>query len=96
MNIVRIGEPVRVQVTFEPVFVRRNENEFAFPHHKIKPRAFIWQNREYQVSEITYVWRELIGEVFVYHFAVTEGDNVFELCFNTSTMDWTLVSVACA
>jgi hypothetical protein len=30
----------------------------------------------------------------VYHFAVTEGTDVFELCFNAVTMEWTLASVA--
>ena len=94
METIDIGEPVRVKATFEPVAVLRDNKGMSFPHHKIKPRSFVWQNREYDVEEITYVWRETIGDAFIYHFAVTECDSVFELCFNSTTMDWTLANVA--
>jgi hypothetical protein len=94
MNILGIGEPVKVEVVFEINPCLRNDKGTVFPHHRLKPRSFLWRNREYYVEEITYVWREAIGDALVYHFAVTQGDNVFELCFNNSTMDWVLANVA--
>jgi hypothetical protein len=94
MNVTEIGEAVRVVVGFEPIATLKDRKGMPFPHHKIRPRSFVWHNREYEVGDITYVWRESIGDAFVYHFAVTESDNVFELCFNSSTMDWTLANVA--
>lgn len=94
MEIIDIGEPVRVNVTFEPLPCLQDRRGTNFPHHKVKPCSFFWRNREYPVQEITYVWREAIGEALIYHFAVTEGANVFELCFNSTTMDWVLKSVA--
>jgi hypothetical protein len=94
MDTIEIGEPVKVSVIFESLPCVRDSRGMTFPHHKIKPRAFFWQNREYRVQEITYVWREAIGDAMLYHFAVTEGDNVFELCFNNTTMEWTLANVA--
>ena len=94
MDIIDIGEPVKVQVIFDVIPCIRDSKGTTFPHNKIKPRTFYWHNREYQVQEITYVWREAIGDAIIYHFAVTECDNVFELCFNNTTMEWTLANVA--
>jgi len=94
METTVIGEPVKVHVIFETRALLRDTRGGIFPHHKVKPRSFVWNGHEHSIREITYVWREAIGDALVYHFAVTEGDNVFELCFNNTTMDWTLVSVA--
>jgi hypothetical protein len=94
MDVVEIGEPVKVDVIFETLPCLKNAKGMVFPHHKIKPQSFSWRGREYRVREITYVWREAIGDALVYHFAVTEGDNIFELCFNNSTMEWALANVA--
>lgn len=94
METIAIGEPIRVHVVFESATCVQDARGRVFPHHKIKPSSFSWRNHEYEVREITYVWREAIGDAMIYHFAATEGDSVFELCFNSSTMEWMLASVA--
>ncbi len=94
MDIIEIGEPIKVHVIFDSTPCVRDSKGRSFPHHKIKPWSFLWHDREYQIKEITYVWREAIGEAMIYHFTVTQGADVFELGFNASTMEWTLMSVA--
>jgi hypothetical protein len=95
MELIEIGEPVKVQVIFESLPCIRDTRGGMFPHHKIKPRSFSWRNREHEIAEITYVWREAIGDALIYHFTVSEGGNIFELCFNNNTMEWILANVAC-
>jgi hypothetical protein len=94
METIAVGEPVKVHVVFDSQPCVKDNQGRVFPHHKVKPCSFLWQNRQHEIREITYVWREAIGDTLVYHFAVTEGADVFELCFNAATMEWILASVA--
>jgi len=64
-----------------------------FPHDKLRPVMFIWRNREYRVQDVTYVWRETLGQAEVYHFTVSDGANVFELSYNAKALDWTISGV---
>jgi len=65
------------------------------PHERLRPVMFIWRNREYRVQDVTYVWRENRGDSEMYHYAVSDGANVYELCYETRTFNWTLSSVSC-
>ena len=100
----RINERVRVYAVYnEP-------GERCAPHERLRPVAFCWRNRQYRVREVTYVWRESRGESELYHFAVTAGEDrrpavgetgnspdqsVYELCYETRSLNWTLASVSC-
>jgi hypothetical protein len=64
-------------------------------HERLQPIAFQWRNRQYRVQDITYVWRENRGESDIFHYAVSDGDNVYELDYDSDSFNWTLSKVAC-
>jgi hypothetical protein len=80
----RLNESIKVYALYKQTGDRR------FPHDKLRPVMFIWRNQEYRVQDITYVWRENRGESEVYHYTVSDGANVFELCYHARSFDWTL------
>ena len=80
----RLCENVKVYAIYKETGDRQ------FPHDKLRPVMFIWRNREYRVQDVTYVWRETLGQAEVYHFTVSDGANVFELSYNAKALDWTI------
>lgn len=85
----RINERISVYAVYNTPGERRA------PHERLQPVAFCWRNRRYRVGDITYVWRESRGENELYHFAVTADGNVYELLYETRTLNWTLATIAC-
>jgi len=84
----RVGENVKVYALYDSRAGRTQ-------HERLQPVVFEWRNRQYRVHDITYVWRENRGDSDVYHYAVSDGANVYELNYEAKTFDWTLSSVAC-
>jgi len=80
----RLNENIKVYALY------RENGDHRFPHDRLRPVLFIWRNREYRVQDITYVWRENQGQAEVYHFTVSDGANVFELCYNAKHLEWTI------
>jgi len=80
----RLSESVKVYAIYQETGDRR------FPHDKLRPVMFIWRNREYRVQDVTYVWRETLGQAEIYHFTVSDGATVFELSYNAKALDWTI------
>ena len=64
-----------------------------FEKGKQRPVWFIHEGRKYVVKEITYEWQSKEGTAKVYHYAVSDGANVFELVFNDKEMVWQLETV---
>jgi hypothetical protein len=60
---------------------------------RLKPLRFIWSNRQIQVKDVTYEWATSTGESRQLHFSVTDGSTLYELSFNTSSVNWTLEGV---
>ena len=85
-----VNEAVKVYALYS------NPHRPAAPHERLRPVMFVWRNREYRVQDVTYVWRESRGASELYHYAVSDGANVYELCYETRTFNWTLSSIACA
>lgn len=85
----RFNEQVKVYALYNHPQDRR------FPHDKLRPVMFIWRNREHRVKDVTYVWRENHGSADIYHFTVSDGANVFELCYNAQTFDWSIAGTYC-
>ena len=83
MSIIsNINEKIEVQALF-------NDN-------RIVPLLFNWRGRDHKVERVTQVWEAPIGERKIrYFFAVTDGLNFFELCFDTSDLSWSLCRVEC-
>ena len=77
----RIGEPVKVGV--------------VFASSRIRPVWFVWKNYRYDIKQVTFSWRSRQGSAPIYHFAVTDEANLYELSFNTKTAEWMLDSIEC-
>ncbi len=84
MTHLRINERVKVYAFY------KEAGSHGFPHDKLRPVLFIWRNQEYRVRDVTYVWRENQGQSDIYHFTVSDGTNVFELCYNAKQLEWTI------
>ena len=77
--IEEIHEPIQVGVVFD-----RNQ---------IRPVWFVWRGRRHDVQRVTYIWNDRQGAARLFRFAVTDGANVFELCFNAGAARWDLERV---
>ena len=55
-----------------------------------RPRSFLWQGMEYEVEEIEKEWLEP-GKRY---FRVRTGDNkLFQLCYNETEQQWSLIEL---
>ena len=76
METVSVDESIRVGV--------------AFDNRRVMPVWFRWRDRYYRVKAITYTWCTDLGIARLHHYSVTDGANLYELQFNTTTLEWTL------
>ncbi len=60
------------------------------PGNKIKPVWFDWHNRKHTILETTYHWKEQVGAATLLHFAVTDGEALYDLVYNTLDQSWLL------
>ena len=75
---VEINEPIKVAAVFS-----RGE---------IRPAWFFWKGRQIRVSETTFTWKTREGSAKVLHFSVTDGQGLYEICYNAETMGWRLLN----
>jgi hypothetical protein len=80
MMAQRIRENIRVAVIFGP-------------GNRVEPVWFDWRRRKHTVREVTYSWRERRGEETIFHFAVSDGADLFELAYNAESQLWALMAV---
>lgn len=73
----RIKEQIRIATIFTP-------------GRQIKPVWFDWHNRKHAILETTYHWKEQAGAATLLHFAVTDGDALYDLVYNTLDQSWLL------
>ena len=59
----------------------------------LKPVWFIWRNQQYPIHKITYSWVNKEGRAKLYHFSVSDGVNLYELCYNSERLTWQLVAL---
>ena len=71
------GAPVRIAVVFEP-------------GKKARPVWFELNRQQHKVTETTYHWKDSIGNTQLLHYAVTDGEALYELVFNLSGQSWTI------
>jgi hypothetical protein len=66
----------------------------SFGHpYLIRPVRFNWDGRVREVRDVTYRWQSTEGRARRYHFAVTDGTNVYELRFDATSLAWKLTGV---
>jgi len=78
--VERICEQIRVAVVF-------------VPGRKIKPVWFEWRKRKHTISKTTYTWSDKVGEETRLHFAVSDGEALFELIYLVQTQSWNLLQM---
>jgi hypothetical protein len=62
------------------------------PGKRLRPVWFDRKHQKYLVKETTYSWQDCIGDKPLLHFAVTDGEALYELVYNLLDGTWTLVS----
>ncbi len=82
--ITEIDEPIKVGAVFGADYIGGK---------KIKPVWFTWKRRQYRIKEVTYTWTNKEGSPFVHYFSVTDGQNLYEISYNTETMVWKLIAI---
>jgi hypothetical protein len=60
------------------------------PDGKVTPKWFELNRHKHEVKNTTYFWLSRIGEVPLMHYAVTDGEALYELVYNTSDQTWSL------
>ena len=71
------GKPVRIAVVYEP-------------GKRPKPVWFELNRRQHRVQETTYFWRDRIGNKPLLHYAVSDGEALYELIFDPADESWTI------
>jgi len=65
---------------------------FGLPY-KIRPARFRWAGKLFEVRDITYSWQTREGQNRIYHFSVSDGQTLYELSFDTTTLLWRMEKV---
>lgn len=80
MTMNTIDEPIQVAMLF-----RGDE---------VRPAAFVWNGRRYDVIKILLAHKTRHGDVLRWHFAVeTDGEATARLNFDTLSLRWTLEGI---
>ncbi len=59
----------------------------------VRPVRFKWNNRVFEIKEVTHTWMSREGNATIVHFSATDGANLYELAYNAVTMKWMLEAV---
>lgn len=65
----------------------------VFAHGRVKPVWFDWKGRQIRLKETAYDWTTREGRAVVIHFSVSDGANLYEICWNRETLVWTLTCI---
>ncbi|ADR18603.1 hypothetical protein [Calditerrivibrio nitroreducens] len=65
----------------------------VFDRGDIKPRWFFINGRKINVLRVIYKWHEREGYYLIYKFTVTDGENIYEIAFNSNLQKWFLIAV---
>lgn len=57
---------------------------------KVTLKWFELNRRKHEIKETTYFWRDRVGETPRMHYAVSDGEALYELVYNTFDQTWTL------
>ncbi len=77
--VVYLDEPVQVGAVFKKAGVL--------------PRWFLYHGKKIKVREVTYSWKENVGQSLFHHFSVSDGINLYDLVFQPERLFWKLEAV---
>lgn len=72
-------EPIRVAVIFGPGSI-------------VRPVWFELNRRKHEIRETAYTWCSRSGDAPLLHYAVSDGEALYELVYNTSRQSWSIAS----
>lgn len=75
--MISINSQIRVAVVFGP-------------ENRVKPVWFELNHRKHEVRETTYHWRSSSGNTPLMHYAVTDGEALYELIYNCRDNTWSI------
>jgi hypothetical protein len=64
----------------------------VFFRGEIRPVWFSWNGSQIRISETTFTWKTREGRAAVLHFSVTDGQGLYEICYNAETLRWKLMN----
>ncbi len=65
---------------------------FGLPY-KIRPVRFRWNQKLFEVKDVTYSWQTKEGQTKLYHFSISDGKTLYELSFDTTSLLWRIEKV---
>ncbi len=65
---------------------------FGLPY-KIRPVRFRWNQKLFEVKDVTYSWQTKEGQTRLYHFSISDGKTLYELSFDTTSLLWRIEKV---
>jgi hypothetical protein len=74
---VEINEPIKVGAVFSL--------------GEVMPVWFAWKGRQIRIRETAFIWKTFEGSARILHFSVTDGQGLYELCYNVESLGWRLM-----
>ncbi len=75
--------------------LRENVRVYAdFNGQQVRPVAFKWGGKRYDVQRVNLVYRRRVGKRFVWCFAVSDDAHSFVLVYDPEHLSWTLEEVS--
>jgi hypothetical protein len=71
------GKKIRLAAIFEP-------------GKPVQPVWFELDRRKHTLQKPSYSWQDRVGEETLLHFAVSDGQALYEIVYNPSDLSWTL------
>ena len=62
------------------------------PGKKARPVWFELNRQQHKVAATTYHWKDAVGTTPLLHYAVSDGEGLYELVFNPLDQSWTIQS----
>lgn len=62
------------------------------PGGKVTPKWFELNRRKHEVADMTYHWQDRVGDRQLLHYAVTDGEALYELVYDPANQSWTISS----
>ena len=78
-RFTEIGEPVKVGAVFDKA--------------RIFPKWFFYNGIKHNLQKVNYEWRDSRGSSRILCYAVTDGNNLYELSLNMKMLSWRLEKV---
>lgn len=72
-----VRNPLRVAVVFGP-------------DNRVRPVWFELNHRKHEIRETTYKWGSRMGDAPLMHYAVSDGEALYELVYNSSDQTWSI------